>query len=207
MRREKIELTDGFGVEVIVCGNAETLTDGRDGVSEEAAGEAVRAASNLICDRLGSFPSIESNFSEWHGGRCYGQRPDLPGRFVVANIYQRNEDGDWDWQGWSKISANMQAEIKAAVDAAEDALIASLNESERLEAASKTTAVYQNNDERLGDCVKFTIAEMTACYRDNNWDVRADGQTMTDSEIEDDILDHEVEFVGAWTAAEIEAAK
>jgi len=62
------------------------------------------------------------------------------------------------------------------------------------------TAVYQNNDERLGDCVKFTIAEMTACYRDNHWDVRADGQTMTDSEIEDDILDHEVEFVGDWTA-------
>ena len=118
---------------------------GREGIDDESASKAIRAASNAICDSLGQLPSIESAFSEWHGGRCYGQRPDLPGRFVVANIYRRDEDGDWDWQGWSKISANMQAEIKAAVDAAEDALVASLDDSERLETASATTAVYQNN--------------------------------------------------------------
>ena len=54
--------------------------------------------------------------------------------------------------------------------------------------------------------MKFTIAEMTSCYRDNHWEVRADGETMTDAEIESDILDHEVEFVGDWTAEQFAAA-
>jgi len=135
MRREKIELTDGFGVEVIVCGNTETLGEDRQGINEERASEAVRAATNSICDTLGQLPSIESTFAEWHGGRCYRNRPDLPGRFVVGFVYRRDEDGDWDWAGWSAISANMQAELERAREAAEDALLASLDESERLEAA------------------------------------------------------------------------
>jgi hypothetical protein len=76
-------------------------------------------------------------------------------------------------------------------------------------------AVYQNNDDRLGDCVKFTIPEMTACYRDNHWDVihseRGNPNSpvervMTDTEIENDILAHDVEFVGDWTAEQIAAA-
>jgi hypothetical protein len=142
MVRDVIELTDGYGVDVIVCGNTETLADGCEGIDDEAAAEAVRAASSLICDRLGSLPSIEMAFREWHGGRCYGQRPDLPGRFVVANIYRRDDDGDWSWCGWSEISANMQAEIRAAVDAADDALVASLLSSEAEVAGAEIDAAW-----------------------------------------------------------------
>ena len=63
------------------------------------------------------------------------------------------------------------------------------------------TKVYRNQDERLGAPVLFTLAEMRECYRVNGWD-----NGMDDGQIDADVLSHDVEFVGDWTAEQIEAA-
>ena len=52
---------------------------------------------------------------------------------------------------------------------------------------------YINNDERLGDHYEFTMPEMIEIYRGNHWDRRDDGTTMTEAEIEEQVLSYEVE--------------
>ena len=61
------------------------------------------------------------------------------------------------------------------------------------------TRVYRNHDEQLGDPALFTLAEMRDCYRTNGWD-----NGMDDDQIDADVLDHDVEFVGDWTDAQID---
>lgn len=63
------------------------------------------------------------------------------------------------------------------------------------------TLVYRNHDERLGDNVLFTLDEMRECYCANGWD-----RGMSDDEIDDDVLSHDVEFVGDWTDEQIKEA-
>lgn len=65
-------------------------------------------------------------------------------------------------------------------------------------APPETTPVYRNHDERLGDCVLFTLAEMRQCYRANGW-----GNGMTDEQVDAAVLAHDIEYVGNWTAAQI----
>ena len=51
-----------------------------------------------------------------------------------------------------------------------------------------------NHDERLGDTnFEFTMTEIIACYRGNHWDRRDDGTVMTEEEIIEDVLTHDVE--------------
>jgi len=59
---------------------------------------------------------------------------------------------------------------------------------------------YINHDERFGSSVyMFTIPEMIAQYRDLGWDEYEDDNgiivEMSDDEIIDDILDHDIEEV------------
>lgn len=54
---------------------------------------------------------------------------------------------------------------------------------------------YKNNDPRLGESMEFTMDEMISLYRDNHWDKRDDGSIMTDEEIIDDVLDHDIEEI------------
>lgn len=62
---------------------------------------------------------------------------------------------------------------------------------------------YINHDPRFGAQCEFTIPEMIALYRDAGWDEYTDedegGQTiyktMTDEEIIDDIMQHDIEEI------------
>lgn len=58
---------------------------------------------------------------------------------------------------------------------------------------------YFNHDERFGEACEFTIPEMIEQYRAAGWDEYQDENgnicTMTDTEIEEDILDHDIEEI------------
>lgn len=54
---------------------------------------------------------------------------------------------------------------------------------------------YKNNDPRLGESMEFTMQEMIDLYRSNHWDIFENGSKMTDQEIIDDVLNHDVEEV------------
>ena len=66
------------------------------------------------------------------------------------------------------------------------------------------TIVYRNNDERLGETCLFTMADMIKCYRANKWDQCPNGSEMTDDDIIEDVLGHDVEEIGEMTDEEID---
>lgn len=138
-RFDLIELDDTHAVEIVLCGNAETVCDGTDlfgadsVTQKEATTAACDAANEEIWKALHGFCSADSCFSHWHGGK-HG-RADLSGRIAVANLFARtepeNEDdchGDWEWSDKAGWSEPLLARVTAALDAADKAAESVLEE-------------------------------------------------------------------------------
>jgi hypothetical protein len=128
-----IELDATHAVEIVLCGNAETVCDGTelsqaDSVTkEEATTAACEAANEVIWKHLHGFGSAANFFADWHGGKhC---RADLSGGIAVANLFSRDDCyGDWEWCEKKGFPADLIAKVQAAIDDADVAARAALAE-------------------------------------------------------------------------------
>jgi hypothetical protein len=79
MQNETAKLTERWGVQIVICANAETLLNGYeidvcDETAEEIADEVATAAVSVLEDN-GIYAWNESSaYEDWHGGR-YGRGP------------------------------------------------------------------------------------------------------------------------------------
>ena len=147
-----IDLKNGYGAEIAICSNPETVCDGLDvGCWQvEATAAAVEAADKVIFDAYGAFPQHESDFAVWHGGKWYS--PDLHyGGRVAANLFRRvietDDEGEEVGVDWERRSLRTDSElhpIRAALEsvlqAADDAMDRVLAEWEEQEQADAESA-------------------------------------------------------------------
>jgi hypothetical protein len=80
MQNETAKLTERWGVQIVICANAETLLHGYeidvcDETVEQIADEMATAAVSVL-ENKGIFAWNESSaYEDWHGGRYGGQWP------------------------------------------------------------------------------------------------------------------------------------
>jgi len=147
-----IEITDRWGLRVVLCANAETLLDGYLEMHDtDAAHEVVEAGDKAASDKcydLGLGCCVcesDSVYNHWHGGKYAAQagNPSLRGRHICGIMYTRTADpdpddptetlyGDWAWVANANVPADIKATVKKILDAADDAMTAELD---RLSAA------------------------------------------------------------------------
>jgi len=146
-----IDLKNGYGAEIAICSNPETVCDGTDvGCwKDDATAAAVAAADKVIFDAYGAFPQHESDFAVWHGGKWY--KNDLGYGKVAAALYRRvtetDDDGEAIDETWERCSSRtdsdlqpIRASLEAVLQAADDAMdrvLAAWEETEANQAAEK----------------------------------------------------------------------
>jgi len=104
-----IEITKEYGVEIVLCTNAEVL--GVD--NEELVRRAVRRQQEYIFDVLGDYAEEDGIFSHWRGGRY--QSP----YNICVEWFRREPDGGetivtWDdieFTDWSFIQSHEVPEV------------------------------------------------------------------------------------------------
>ena len=129
---EVIQLTEEFGVQIVINTNWETIRPCEDAEGYFCA-EAAKAAQDVVFDRLGDFAREDGTFAHWHGG-IHMKADDSWGN-VVAHYRVRSvevdpddEDGqekiydDWGWCPPSEFPAELKEKVSEVLKAANAAM-------------------------------------------------------------------------------------
>lgn len=113
-----------YGAVITLCDNVETARPDElreTDWGEECVRESIGEASRVIFNELGSFPSTDSFFANWHGGK-YGH-PDAPyGHCEWYRLVEEFDDdgelcsSEWEWV--SEIPADVERFVYIALELA-----------------------------------------------------------------------------------------
>ena len=144
MYAKAIEITNRFGIEVVICGNDEALCDALHIDHSEwsdAATEIVEAISDNLFDATGELCECSTQFRDWHGKHWDARIGKVACRTLTREI-EVDEDGDefpgeWKWTKYDKMPAEAKNKIIKLLNDADDAGIAA---AEKFEAESIASA-------------------------------------------------------------------
>lgn len=137
MYRDIILVNHRFGIEVVLCSNAETICDGYeipDHEHDEVTSEVVKAMRDKLLDEYGEVVDDSRTFSDWHGKHWDRKIGRVACRTVTRDA-ETDEDGDtemtdWRWVKFDKMPKIVQEKIDAILNMADDAGIAAISEAE-----------------------------------------------------------------------------
>lgn len=138
MYRDVVEINNRFGIEIVLCSNAETVCDGYEIEThdwQDATDLIVRAMRDAIYDRTGEFVDDNRTFRDWHGkhwDRCIGR---VACRTLTREI-EVDEDGDeepsdWKWINFSDMPEDVRKTVDEILNVGDDAGIAAMIEAEK----------------------------------------------------------------------------